>query len=350
VKHTKSPLFLGVSLLASIVFTYFYFLYTHEYPPGSYEKIATYEAHKVFQTRILVTMTANTLEPTLPLLKACFQWIVPYPIGYETLLQLLNSVFLMILLLCMPFLYEILDTRLSPWWAFVLFIPLGWNYIAINGFFDGAGLYYPYDIPSLTFFALGTLLFVHRRWKLFYLFFLVACLNRESACFISLAGFLLTIRFSKSAHTFLQKNRTIILHISSQAALWFASRLTLSYLFRNNPGEFFETPHSMIDFIWLIYTGEPHRWAMVNPRWFLTLFAGIWLIPFLTWKHLSVSSRRFFLQLGTCYIVALAFRSNMMESRVYNELNVIVTACAVVGVHAWWRARQKKTLKVGTYP
>ena len=59
-KHFKSPLFLGVSLIASLVFTYFYFLYTHEYPPSSYEKIATYEADKVFQTRILVTMTANT--------------------------------------------------------------------------------------------------------------------------------------------------------------------------------------------------------------------------------------------------------------------------------------------------
>lgn len=348
-KHFKSPLFLGVSLIASLVFTYFYFLYTHEYPPGSYEKIAAYEAHKVFQTRVLVTMTANALEPTLPLLKACLQWMVPYPIGYETLLQLLNSVFLVVLLLCMPFLYEILGTRLSPWWAFVLFIPLVWNYIAINGFFDGAGLYYPYDIPSLAFFALGTLLFVHRRWKLFYLIFLLACLNRESACFISLAGFLLTTRFSKNAHQLLRENRTIILHISAQAALWFVSRLILSYLFRNNPGEFFETPHSMIDFLWLIYTGEPHRWAMENPRWFLTLFAGIWLIPFLTWKHLSVSARCFLL-VGACYLVALIFRSNMMETRVYNELNVILTACVVAGLYGWWRTRCDATAKVATSP
>ena len=130
--------------------------------------------------------------------------------------------------------------------------------------------------------------------------------------------------------------------------LWFASRLGLGYLFRNNPGEFFETPHSMIDFLRLIITGDAH-WAMENPRWFLTLFAGIWLIPFLTWKHLSISVRRFLL-VGVCYLATLVFRSNMMETRVYNELNVIVTACAVVGLHRWWRTRDDTTEEVAASP
>ena len=100
--HLRNPFFLGATLLASLAFTYHYFLYTHEYPPGSYQRIAAYEADKVFQTRILVTTLANILEPTLPLLQATFHTIVPYPIDYEVLLQLLNVCFLSALLLSMP--------------------------------------------------------------------------------------------------------------------------------------------------------------------------------------------------------------------------------------------------------
>ena len=49
-------------------------------------------------------------------------------------------------------------------------LPLSWNYIIINGYIDGAGLYYPYDIPSLTFFAAGIILFLKNRWLFFYPF------------------------------------------------------------------------------------------------------------------------------------------------------------------------------------
>ena len=317
-----------VCVLFSLGFTYCYFLYTHDYPPGSYERIAKFEADKVFQTRLLVTTVANLLEPIIPLLRWSFQWAVPYPIDYEVILQLINASFLVALILLIRPLAKILGYATEPVTSLLILVPLSWNYIGINGFIDGAGLYYPYDIPSLTFFAAGIILFLQKKWLWFYPVFILACLNRESACFITLGGFLLTLQIGESKFVdILKSNRRMISQVIAQAGIWLALRLILSYAFRNNPGEFFEKPHSMFDFIAKIWSGEAH-WAMNNPRLFLTLFAGVWIVPFLFWKNLNPSAKRFIL-LGLLYLLALVFRSNMMETRVYNELNVIVTVCAL---------------------
>lgn len=320
--------FLTVSFLFSILFTYYYFLYTNEYPPGSYTKIANYEADKVFQTRILVTVTANLMEPTIPLLQFFFQWAIPYPINYEVLLQIITIFSIVFLLLSIPHLLNILSFGTSKWVSLLILFPLFWNYVVINGMIDGAGLYYPYDIPSLTFFSIGVILFYKRKWLLFYPLFILALLNRESSCFISLAGFFLIIpNFNIGSFSWYKKNFTIISHVLIQALLWLSSRIILSWYFRDNPGLFFEEPHSMFDFCMAIFKGQSH-WAMYNPRWFLTIFVGFWIFPLLFFKKMNTLECRFLL-VGLIYIISLLFRSNMMEVRVYNELNIILFAVTV---------------------
>ena len=51
----KWIILLLITSSCGIVFTYYYFLYTHEYPPGSYQRLSTYKADKVFLTRLLIT-------------------------------------------------------------------------------------------------------------------------------------------------------------------------------------------------------------------------------------------------------------------------------------------------------
>ena len=328
----SSLLYLSASLLLALSFTYFYFLYTNEYPQGSFERMANFEADKVFQTRLLITTIANALEPGLPALRFAFQWAIPYPIGYEVLLQLLNTLFLTLLLWIMPLLLNCLNCRVNKWICLLVMVPITWNYLIINGYFDGAGLYYPYDIPSMTFFAGGIILFLQKKWLWFYPVFILACLNRESACFITLGGFLLTLQIGKKSNieTFIKSNSRMLTQVIAQAGIWLAIRLILSYAFRDNPGEFFEKPHSMFDFIGKVWSGESH-WAMNNPRLFLTLFAGVWIVPLLYWRNLNQSGKRLF-ALGLVYLLALVFRSNMMETRVYNELNVIVAICTICAI------------------
>jgi len=272
---------------------------------------------------LLITEIANFLKPFLPFIDKVIGWAIPYPVGYEFLLQSITVFFLVLLLLTLPKFLKIVGCNASPLFSLLILIPLSWNYIFINGLIDGAGLYYPYDIPSLTFFCIGTILFYKKKWLVFYPVFIVSLLNRESSCFISLAGFLLSsYPLSKNFRSWLQENKFLVLHILAQAILWFGSRLILSWLFRNNPGHFFETPHSMIDFLYCIKTGESH-WAMQNPIWFMTIFLGTWVVPFIFYKKLNFLEKRL-LVCVIIYLASLCFRSNMMEVRVYNELNVMI--------------------------
>jgi hypothetical protein len=60
----------------------------------------------------------------------------------------------------------------------------------------------------------------------------------------------------------------------------------------------------------------------------------------LLWKNLNGPLKRLLL-LGLVYLLVLFFRSNMMETRVYNELNVILTICAIC---TFFAHRQPKTI------
>jgi hypothetical protein len=320
--------FIVASLFCSTIFTYYYFLYTHEYPPGSAENIASGTADKVFQTRILMPFLGDFLKPCIPILSFLFGWFVPYPITYDVILQVLNIFFLALLVISIPVLLKMLDCEVSNWCAFVIFIPLSWNYIAINGLIDGAGLFYCYDIPSLTFYVIGLTFFLKGNWLLFYLIFILANLNRESACFISLSGFFLQFKFCKNPKLLIGINKNLFLHILTQTILWIVMRTFLIWIYQGNPGVFFEEPHSMSKFLSRIWNGNSH-WAMENAAWFLTLFAGIWLIPVIGFKKLSSFGKKLIF-VGIIYVISLYFRSNMMETRVYNELNVIISICAII--------------------
>ena len=327
----KNINFYFVSLTGSVIFTYYYFLYTHEYPPGSSERIANFEADKMFQTRMLVVSIANFAEPSLPFISDLLQWLIPYPVNYEVILQIINVIFTFLLVILFPTLLSCFGFRGSKLISLIVFVPLSWNYIFINGLIDGAGLYYSFDIPSLTFFTVGLILFLKRKWLFFYPIFILACLNRESAAFISLAGGMITSNFTSIKFAvFCKNNPKILLHVISQATIWILLRIILSYLVKDNPGILFEKPQSMISFLNCIWTGSPH-WAMQNPIWYFTLFAGIWVIPLLLYKYLDFQTRRLAI-VGLIYVTLLCFRSNMMEIRVYNELNVIILVCMILSI------------------
>ena len=268
------------------------------------------------------------LKPFIPILSFLFGWLVPYPITFDVILQLLNIFFLALLVISIPILLKMLDCEVSNWYAFIIFIPLSWNYIAINGLIDGAGLFYCYDIPSLTFYVIGLTFFLKGNWLWFYLIFILANLNRESACFISLSGFFLQFKLYSNLKLFFRLNQNLIIHIVTQAILWILLRSLLSWVYQGNPGVFFEEPHSMRKFLSGIWNGNSH-WAMENAAWFLTLFAGIWLIPVIGFKKLSSYGKKLIF-VGIIYVISLYFRSNMMETRVYNELNVIISICAII--------------------
>ena len=68
-----------------------------------------------------------------------------------------------------------------------------------------------------------------------------------------------------------------------------------------------------------------------NPRCFLTLFACTWiLLPFL-WKYIPPRAKKL-LWIIPPYLLAATLHANLMESRVYHELNIVLSVAIASGI------------------
>lgn len=336
-------LFFVVTVLVSLLFTKYYFLFTHEhYEPASSERMADFKADKVFQKRVLpillakgtVLLTGTSLDHALK--GCCVVSCMALLYGFGALLRETGP-------------------NSPPGAEFLLLIPVAWNYIALNG------IYHSYDIPSLAFFCWGVVLFLRHRYTWFYLLYALASLNRESTCFITIALFALLLRAPSEKLTpfrlgeLWKGNRLLFLHCAGQTILWLIVKTSLEYAFRGNPGTYYEKTFSMLSFLENALAGKA-SWPYIapdtffgNPRCFLTLFMGIWLlIPFL-WSFVPGQTRKL-LWILPPYLLAAALYANLMESRVYHEVNIVLTACIVAGLSGWWRSRCAKSDGVAASP
>ena len=213
-KVLQNPfLFFILSTLVCLTFTKYYFLLTHEYyEPASSERMANFTADKVFQKRILPTLLAKviviitglSLDHTLK--GFCVLSCIALLYGFRALLRELST--------CTPLGLE-----------FIIFIPVAWNYFALNG------IYHSYDIPTMAFFCWGVVLFLRKRFVLFYAIYILAGLNRESTCFITIAIFSLRVRIPEQDNrlcgylqSIFQNNRLLILHCIVQIIIWFINK------------------------------------------------------------------------------------------------------------------------------
>ena len=312
---------MGVFTLLALVFTKYYFLLTSEYYPPAYaDKVAKFEADKVFQKRFLVPVTANF-------------------ISHNTTLSFDRSLKFIIVLCTFGLLYyfqKTLETlnknHAIHYWCLFLLIPVGWNYMFINSIFHS------YDIPSLFFYCLGLHLFLNKKYFLFYIIFAVATLNRESTCFITISLALLLSKFS-SDHSFkdnFTRNFILIKHLLAQAILWLFIVLFIGWLVRDSPGQSYEVTYSVAVFIGNMWNGST-SWPFLNtetffgnPRCFLTLFGCTWvLIPSL-WKYIPEDCKKLLLLIPVYMIPALLY-ANLMETRVYHEINVVISLAVLSG-------------------
>ena len=308
-----------VFIFISLIFTKYYFLLTNEYYPPAYAyKIANFEADKVFQKRFLIPISANFISQNTTL-------------SFDHSLKFITAISTFGLLYYFKKILELLTKSLAThYWCIFLLIPVGWNYMFINS------IYHSYDIPSLFFFCACLYLFLNKRYILFYIIFAVATLNRESTCFISISLFLLfsKFKFNYSLQDNLIRNSSLIRHLFSQAVLWFLMVLLISWFVKDSPGKSYEVTFQMREFIAKMWHGLP-SWPFLNtekffgnPRCFLTLFGCVWVvIPFL-WKYIPKDCKKLLLLIPIYMIPALLY-ANLMETRVYHELNVIISlACA----------------------
>ena len=320
--------------LVSLIFTKYYFLLTNEYYPPAYAyKIANFEADKVFQKRFLIPFFADFISNNSSF-------------SFDRSLKFITVFCIFGLLYYFKKILEIFsNSRSSHYWCLLLIIPVAWNYMVINS------IYHAYDIPSLFFYCACLYFFLNKKYTLFYIIFAIATLNRESTCFItvSLVILLSKFEFDCSFKDNFFKNFSLIKHLLAQVTLWFSVVLFISWIFKDSPGQSYEVPFSMAIFIANMWNGLP-SWPFLNtenffgnPRCFLTLFGCIWVvIPFL-WKYIQKDCKKLLFLIPVYMIPALLY-ANLMETRVYHELNVVISLAAISG---FIKLKNSKEIKCG---
>ena len=313
--------FLSILVLVSLIFTKYYFLLTNEYYPPAYAyKIANFEADKVFQKRFLIPIFADFLSNNTSF-------------SFDHSLKFINVVCTFGLLYYFQKLLEFFCNGMaSQFWCLLLLIPVGWNYMFLNS------IYHAYDIPSLFFFCGCLYLFLNKKYILFYIIFSSATLNRESTCFITVSLVLLLSEFKldNSFKDNFLRNSSLIKHLLAQSSLWLFVVLSISWSLKDSPGQSYESTYSMNVFIANMWNGLP-SWPFLNtenffgnPRCFLTLFGCVWVVIPFFWKYIQKDCKKLLLLIPIYMIPALLY-ANLMETRVYHELNVIISLAALSG-------------------
>ena len=304
----------------SLLFTKYYFLYTSEfYEPAYSINIANFEADKVFQKRFLI-----------PVISQFFSDI--FIIDFENILKFLTVVSMFVILLSFKCLLDlIVKDDYSFFWPLFILLPVSWNYFVLNS------IYHAYDIPSLMFYLLGICLFLKERYFLFYIIFIIGTFNRESTCFITISLLLIlsTINGSNIRNN-VSLNLPLIKHLLFQTFIWITLVQVIQFAITDCPGKNYENTYSFIQFLNALLNGQP-SWPYLdtsyffrNPRCFLTLFGCSWLLIPLLWKYIPKNCKRLLL-LIPIYMVPAILYANLMETRVYHELNVVIALALASG-------------------
>lgn len=293
-------IFLLINLVAAYYFTLLRFELGHEYPRVSYAALADFTAPLPFQARVLIPALIQFTSSLL---------------GGQVAPMLLARIFdyFAIVLAVIGF-RRYLRAWLSPYscsfGAILLYILLPFHYLFTPA---GQRILYPYDLPALAFIAWGLVFGRERNWKFYYPLFFFACLNRETACLLTLG------------HTAASLNRRQIpgwwAHFTAQLLIWCGCWVGLRYLFLGHPGVIFEN-HFAANIMRLSY----------SPSWVLlaSSFGYQWALIIVFWRRIPAYLKK---QLITVpFLLSLmVFVGNINELRIYGELIPYVATAAWVG-------------------
>ena len=105
----------------------------------------------------------------------------------------------------------------------LLILPLFFGYMS-----------YLYDFPALCLFTLGLGLMVRKKWVLFLIIYTLGCINKETTILLTL---IFAIHFFRAGK---MSRRLFYRLLISQFIIFILVKLTLFFIFRDNPGSFVE--------------------------------------------------------------------------------------------------------------
>lgn len=175
---------------------------------------------------------------------------------------------------------------------------------------------YIYDFPTLFLFTLSYYLLAVKKSKWYYIAFVLACLNKETAILLSILYFLLNYKYDRKA---------TVLNTAYQLGIWFVIKIALYLIFMNNPGVFSEFNFFEYN---LPYILSPFEIGIV------VTYIFFFVLLFYQWKDKPV-----FLRQAIWLALPLAFLSLTIgvidEIRVYYEIYPIVVLLASHTIAKW---------------
>lgn len=176
--------------------------------------------------------------------------------------------------------------------------------------------WYPSDIPSVLFFALGLRLLLEGKWAWYYPLFILATFNRETTIYLTLTQVVVSIGTSRTMGVWR--------HAVMQALLWCVIKATLWVIYRTNPvvgfglfeNQFWANLEALAD------------WPRLAT--FLMNFGGIW-IPVAIWQHkLAQPFLRRALLVCVVQMLVLGTVGVLDEMRVYGEMIPVIYLALVM--------------------
>ncbi len=311
---------LPVYVLCAALFTALYFQQPINAPGISLENLTAFRGATPYQYRVLTPILARMTQAVLPLpllsiyIALTFAFALGLFVAWRAYLQ--------------PYFGES-----AAVYATAMLYPLLWNYTIAGS------IRYPWDIPAIFFFVLGVALIQREQWQLYYLAFFLACLNRETSCFLILAFALLNWRRCPA--------RWLMWNIVAQGALWLGVKVFLTRLFLHNPGEkvFENKLASNLAFVQsaLLHPLESWDWMLLTFGWMAILIA-------LGWRTLPTDLKRLLLIVPP-FLFGMALVGDFGQIRIHNELVPILLAPALwsikQGTLRWRRAKAASPLNCG---
>ena len=189
----------------------------------------------------------------------------------------------------------------------------------------------PYDVPSLMFFAIAVSLVLRRIWWAYYPTFVLAVLNREAACFITLFFAVWEwFRLADEGQSLKSRMRWIIPHAICQAAIWIAIKILLARTFSHNPVE----EGGVANGLFITHFGYNVRELLKPQQWPLLASICGFSLPFLWLQRRWIGVKG--LERAIIVILPLSFTGLMIvgrivEIRIFSDwIALVVPAVAMI--------------------
>jgi hypothetical protein len=276
-----------------------------EWEPARFDAVLVGTAPTPFQYRLLLPLTYRAIKDSaahLPLVKTTR--------GFRLLVETLTAFCLM--LSFRYYLSRCLSCRAAREVTLSMALVLPFNYLTPRFIH-----YYVYDTPSVLFMLLGLILLYERRWWLFYPLFALATLNRETACFLTLAYLLSADRR--------EGYRRIAVHVLAQGTLWTAIKLCLMQSFAGNPGGLY----------WYRLGGNLNALVHLQPLARVMSSLGYtWLFVIPWWRRIENRFVRRVTLVAPVHFLAMLWVGKIPEIRIFGEMIPIVLPAYLLVVRA----------------